>query len=178
MIVCPEKIQCRIKKTGLLQTDEHRVRPVQRPQATVTETSPGLAVQFLSFWNTDFVCEPSTTFEDPKNVSGLAVFEPRQGIEKWKNSLFGRLFRGRGRNGLKPLWCAIHRIAFTVFWPLVRDGSVVIQGRSPQHATVGHHAFLDFKRLTRMAAGVSATQMSDSQITWIHEPNELRTFFV
>ena len=178
MVVRTKKIQCWIEKTSLLQTDEHRVRPVQRSQTTITETSSRLPVQLLSFGNTDLVRKPSTPFEDAQNVSRLTVFESRQWIEKRQNSLFFHFFWGWSRNGLKPLWRAIHGIAFTVFWPLVRNSSVVIERRSPQHAAVGHHAFLDFKRLARMATGVSATQMSDSQIAWIYEPNKLRTLFV
>ena len=91
--------------------------------------------------------------------------------------LVGILGRGR-RHRLQALRLAVHAVAFSVPPPLERHGSVVVERRSPQHAAVRHHAFLDLQRFLRMTVGRATAQMRDAQVTGIHEPDEFRRFVV
>ena len=176
VIVGAEKVQRRIEQPRLLQANEDRVGAVQRPQAAVAQTLPRLAVELQCFGNPDLGSKPAAPLEDAQDVSRLAVLEPRQRIEERQDSLLRGLFRSRGGNGLQPLRCPVHRIAFAIPRPLVGNSTVVIERRPPQHAAVSHHALAHFECLTRMTD--AAAQMGHAQVTGIHEADEFRTFAV
>ena len=51
--------------------------------------------------------------------------------------------------------------------------AVVVEGRAPQHAAVGHHALAVLQHLLRVAAGRAAADVGDAQVAGVDEADEL-----
>ena len=80
------------------------------------------------------------------------------------------------RNGLQALRLAMHRVAFSVAGPLRGRSTVVVDRSPPEHATMGHHAFAQLEHFVGMT--LPASDVSNSQIPWVHETNEFGAFII
>src|SRR5438094_449797 len=82
--------------------------------------------------------------------------------------------RNRRRHRLDAQRLAVHRVGLTVAGVLALDGAVVVQGGSPEHAAVGHHALSDLQRFLGMAIGSAAGDVRDAQVAGVDEANVIR----
>lgn len=178
VIIGTSEIERRIEQSGFLESDEDGVGSVCGAKSAITEPGSGAAGFFEAFGDGSIRNEASTSFEDTQDVSWLSNFEARKRIEVRKDSFASRFFGcGRG-DGLDALWCAMHAVAFTVNGPFFRDSTVVVEGSSPEHAAVCHHAFFYFERFGAVTPGGTATYMSNAKVAGVNEANELGVFVI
>ncbi len=173
MVVGPEEVERRVEQAGLLQADEDRVGAVAGPQSAGAQPGAGLAGVFKRVRNADLLRVAPATLEDPQDVPRLRHLEPRQRVEERHHGLPFHLERGRRWDRLEPLRGPVHAVAFAESRRLERDRAVIVQGRAPEHRAVGHHALAHLEHLVGVAVGRAATQVGDSQVAGIDEPDEL-----
>src|SRR5262249_16904597 len=140
VIVGTQKVKRRVEQARLLQPQHRWIGTIFRSQAAVAETSSWFAGVLVAFGDADLGTEAAAPLEDAQDVARLTDLETWQRIEKGHNPFAAQfVFAGR-RYGLQALGYPVHAVALAVACPFVRDRAVVIQGRTPQHAAVGHHA--------------------------------------
>src|SRR5262249_5178930 len=152
-----------------------------RPQSAIAEARPRSPRLFQPLRNADLGPEAAALLENPQDISRLRDLEPRQRVEKRHNAFAGdfvlhQLDIARLPDRLNPLGNPAQAVTFAIAGPFVRDRTVVVESRSPQHAAVGHHAFLDLQDLRGVAR--AAANVSNAQIARIDEADELWAFVV
>ena len=86
------------------------------------------------------------------------------------------LFIGRRRPRLQALRLAVAPVALAEVRVFVRIASIVIEGRTPEHRAMSHHAHADFADFLYVTTRRSASLIGDTKIARIHEANVLRAF--
>ncbi len=159
-----------------MQADKYRVGAILRAQPTVAQPLPWSSGLFQSFRYANLGTKSTAAFKNAEDVSGLTDLKTGQRIKKGHDALLVHFIpRGR-RYGLHALGSSVHAVAFTVPRPFFFDGSVVVEGGTPKHRTVRHHALANFQN--RTCVTLSAGDMSHTQVSRIHESNELRRFVI
>ena len=93
LIVGAEKVECRIEKARLLQSEINRIRAVVRAEAARAQAFVGLAGIFFLVGIADLETPFAATLKDAKNVARLRNFPAGQRVELWQPSLECLLLR-------------------------------------------------------------------------------------
>src|SRR4051812_4896519 len=174
LVVCAREGKHRVEQTCLLQSEEDWIGAARGAESAVAELYVGASGVFIFFEKTDGIAlRLATTFEYAKDIAGLRGFPPLQRLEVGKDALILSFFVGWRWPGLQTLWFAVAPVTLAEVRVLVRPGAIVVEGGSPEHGAMRHHAhpnLLDFFHVTsRRAAGL----VGNAEIARIHETDVL-----
>jgi len=143
MVIGAKKIKCGVKQPRFVQSNKHRVGAVAGAESSFTKSNSWAPGFLEHVGDSDLGYCGATSFEDSQDVSGLSDLKTWQGFQERQHSLLNDFVLRRRRDSKDPLRYTVFAVTFSVARVFNFNGTVVVQGRSPQHATVRHHALLD-----------------------------------
>ncbi len=173
VVVRAEEVERGVEQSRLGQADEHRVGAVLGAEPSLGEAALGLAGVGERVGQADLADHPPAPLERPQGVARLARLEVGQGVEEVQDALLLAFPVARRGDRLDPLGGAVHAVALAEVAGLQRVRPVVVQGRAPEHGPVGHHALAILHDFIRMAIRGPATDVGDSEVPRVDEPDEL-----
>src|SRR5207244_1620106 len=117
--------------------------------------------------------KPTAALEDAEHVTGLADLVADQRIQERDDATMLHLPLGRRRHGLQAQRLAAHAVGLAEAGPLVGYTAVVVEGGTPKHAAVGHHALVVLHDFLGMTIGGAAADVSNAEVARVDEANEL-----
>jgi hypothetical protein len=178
VIICAEEVECGVKESGFLEADENGIGAISGAESAIAEACSWASGFFEAFGDAGIGYEATAAFEDAEDISRLRDFESWEWIEVGEDTFSSGFVGGWSGHGLEPLGCAFHAIAFAVGGPLIGGRAIVVEGGTPEHTSVCHHAFFDVECFGAVAAGGSAAELCYAKVSGVYKANELGVFVV
>ena len=176
VVVGAEKVQRWIHEPRFGEGCKYWVHPVLGAEPPIAQPRAWPAIFFQPLWVAQIGTKAAAAFKESQYVAGLFAFVPRQWFQKFHDRLEVCLVLRRRRHGLQSLACPVHGVALAEGGLLVGHRSVVVEGCTPEHAAVGHHALANLQHHACMAT--AAADVCNPQVAGIHKPNKLWRFVV
>ena len=176
MVVAAHEVEQRVVEARLLQVEIDWVNAVQRPEAAFAEAAGGLAGRLDGVRDAELVLPLAALLEDAENVARLADGEARERVEVRQDAVTLRVLGRDGRGVREAQRGAVGGVGLAVERRLLRNRTVVVERRAPEHRAVPHHRVTDAGDFLLVAG--AAGLVRDAQVAGIYELDELRGFLV